>query len=157
MCVWTTVTFRRRRSRSSPRFGALAASGILGVEAYPDRFTIQLADGATHTVLAGEITSVQVASSMVRVAHTVSGLASPVGLNLAETSPVRQAIERLHPTQRLRWQWNWAVTGLVLGGLAFIGAGTYFLAGDSPWYTAVWIGVGVLAVGRPILRAGLQG
>jgi hypothetical protein len=57
---------------------------------------------------------------------------------------------------RLRWRWNRGVTGLVVGGLAFTGLGTYFLAGDSPVYTVVWIGFGVVMVARPIVRAGLR-
>lgn len=98
--------------------------------------------------------------STVRVGHTAPGLASPVRLNLAADSQVRQVIERLHPDGaqliQPRWRWNWEVTRLVLGGLVIIGLGAYFLAGDSPVYTAVWVGVWVVVVGQPIHRAGLQ-
>jgi len=58
------------------------------------------------------------------------------------------------PPARLRWRWTRAVTGLVLCGLALIGYGVYFLAGDNLWYTVVWVVVAALAVARPIRRAG---
>jgi hypothetical protein len=145
---------------AEPRIDVVQCAGGPRVEAYSDRFTVQFTDGVTHTVLASDITSVRVTDSTMRVAHTAPGLASPVRLNLAAASQVRQVIERLHPDGvqlvRRRWRWNWEVTRLMLGGLVIIGLGTYFLAGDSPVYTAVWIGIWAVVVGQPIRRAGLK-